>query len=130
MDASPFARAMDLLVKALYAICSLLLVWLIAITGIQVFGRYVLNDSPTWVERLPLLTILSIALPMAAAGTRQRFHMSVTFVVEALPRQGQEIAAILVDLGLGLFGVAMAWYGGVIANRVWSSKMAVLPLPE
>ena len=24
----------------------------------------------------------------------------------------------------------MAWHGGVIAHRVWTSKMAVLPLPE
>jgi TRAP-type C4-dicarboxylate transport system permease small subunit len=130
MEGNPFTRAMDLLVWAITGICCVLLVWLIAITGIQVFGRYVLNDSPVWVERTALLTILYIALPMAAVGIRQRFHMSVTFGVEALGRRGQEICAVLVDLVLGLFGAAMAWHGGVIAHRVWSSKMAVLPLPE
>jgi len=130
MDGNPLSRALDILVWAISGICSLLLVWLIVITGIQVFGRYVLNDSPVWVERTALLTILYIALPMAAVGIRQRFHMNVTFGVEALGRRGQEICAVLVDLLLGLFGAAMAWHGGVIANRVWSSKMAVLPLPE
>jgi TRAP-type C4-dicarboxylate transport system permease small subunit len=24
----------------------------------------------------------------------------------------------------------MAWFGGVIAHRVWTAKMSVLPLPE
>src|SRR5262249_49384691 len=120
----------DILVWTITGLCCVLLVWLIVITGIQVFGRYVLNDSPVWVERTALLTILYIALPMAAVGIRQRFHMNVTFAVEALGRRGQEICASLVDLGFLAFGAAMAWHGGVIADRVWPSKMAVLPLPE
>jgi TRAP-type C4-dicarboxylate transport system permease small subunit len=130
MAVSPFSRTLDILVWAITTICCVLLVWLIVITGIQVFGRYVLNDSPVWVERTALLTVLYIALPMAAVGIRQRFHMNVTIAVDALGPTGREVASILVDLGLGLFGAAMAWHGGVIAHRVWSSKMAVLPLPE
>src|SRR3954467_5046569 len=126
MEGKALARAIDGLVRAIVAMCSLLMAWLIAITGYQVFGRYALNDSPVWVERTALLTILYISLPMAAVGIRQRFHMNVTFGVEALGRRGQEICAALVDLGLLLFGAAMAWHGGVIAHRVWSSKMAVL----
>ena len=130
LEGNPLTRALDLVVWAITGLCCVLLVWLIAITGIQVFGRYVLNDSPVWVERTALLTILYIALPMAAGGIRQRCHMNVTFGVEALGRRGQEFCAVLVDLCLGLFGAAMARHGGVIAHRVWSSKMAVLPLPE
>src|ERR1051325_3634875 len=112
MEGNALTRAMDRLVQAIYAICSLLLFWLIVITGYQVFGRYVLNDSPVWVERAALLTILYIALPMAAVGIRQGFHMSVTFAVELLSPRGQAVAALLVDLAIGLFGVAMAWFGG------------------
>jgi TRAP-type C4-dicarboxylate transport system permease small subunit len=121
---------LDGLVRVITLICSVLLLWLIVITGIQVFGRYVLNDSPVWVERAALLTILYIALPMAAVGIRQGFHMSVTFAVDLLSPKSQAIAALLVDLSLALFGVAMAWFGGVIAHRVWTAKMSVLPLPE
>lgn len=130
MGSHALTRAIDGLVRGIYLICSALLAWLIAITGIQVFGRYVLNDSPVWVERAALLTILYIALPMAAVGVRQGFHMSVTFAVDLLSARAQALAALLVDLALTLFGVAMAWFGGVIAHRVWSAKMAVLPLPE
>ena len=44
------------------------MIWLIVITGWQVFGRYVLNHTPAWVERTALLTIVYISLPMAAVG--------------------------------------------------------------
>jgi TRAP-type C4-dicarboxylate transport system permease small subunit len=130
MEGNALTRTIDALVRVIYLICSVLLVWLIAITGIQVFGRYVLNDSPVWVERAALLTILYIALPMAAVGIRQGFHMSVTFAVELLSPKLQAVMAVVVELTLGLFGAAMAWFGGVIAHRVWSAKMSVLPLPE
>src|SRR3954454_25393772 len=130
MEDSGLSRLIDGLVRAIVAICSALMAWLILITGIQVFGRYVLNDSPVWVERAALLTILYIALPMAAVGIRQGFHMSVTFAVELLRARSQAIAALVVDLALCLFGASMAWFGGVIAHRVWTAKMSVLPLPE
>ena len=125
-----FVRAMDLLARVISTICGLLMVWLIVITGWQVFGRYVLNHSPAWVERAALLTIVYISLPMAAVGIHRRFHMSVTILVQRL-RPGLAAAVeVLVYILLGLFGLAMAWYGGVIAVQVWDSKMSVLPFPE
>lgn len=130
MEGSALSRVIDGVVRAIIAICSALMAWLILITGIQVFGRYVLNDSPVWVERSALLTILYVALPMAAVGIRQRFHMNVSFAVDLLGARAKAIAEILVDIGLGLFGAAMAWFGTVIAARVWSAKMSILPLPE
>jgi TRAP-type C4-dicarboxylate transport system permease small subunit len=130
MEGNGLSRVIDGLVRAIIAICSALMAWLILITGIQVFGRYVLNDSPVWVERSALLTILYISLPMAAVGIRQRFHMNVSFVVDLLTPRGRAISDLVVHIGLGLFGAAMAWFGGVIAVRVWSAKMSILPLPE
>jgi TRAP-type C4-dicarboxylate transport system permease small subunit len=125
-----FVRAMDLLAWAISAICGLLMVWLIVITGWQVFGRYVLNHSPAWVERAALLTIVYISLPMAAVGIHRRFHMSVTILVERLRPALAAAVEVLVYILLGLFGLAMAWYGADIAQRVWGSKMSVLPFPE
>lgn len=127
---SLYCRAMAAIARAISVASAVLMAWLIAITGYQVFGRYVLNDSPTWVERAALLTIVYVALPMAAVGIRQRFHMSVTILVQYLNARWSRIIDLLCDLALGFFGIAMAWYGGVIAERVWASKMSVLPLPE
>ena len=115
-----FARAMDLLAWSITRICSLLMIWLIIITGWQVFGRYVLNHTPAWVERAALLTIVYISLPMAAVGIHQGFHMSVALFVDRLDRRLRAAIAVLVDIVLALFGLAMAW----------CSKMSVLPFPE
>jgi TRAP-type C4-dicarboxylate transport system permease small subunit len=113
-----------------YVVCSALLAVLVIITGWQVFGRYVLNDTPSWVERTALLLILYIALPMAAVGVRERFHMNVVFLLEKLPLAGQRLVSTGVDLVLLLFGAAMVWYGWIIAAIVWPTKMAMLPLSE
>jgi TRAP-type C4-dicarboxylate transport system permease small subunit len=121
---------MDLVAGAVTRICSLLMIWLIIITGWQVFGRYVLNHTPAWVERAALLTIVYISLPMAAVGIHRGFHMSVALVVQRLDRRLAAAIEMLIDCVLALFGFAMAWFGAVIANRVWASKMSVLPFPE
>jgi hypothetical protein len=51
---------------------------LLAIVGIvfyQVFGRYVLNNSPTWTENLALVLVLYVTLIAAAVGSaRRRAH--------------------------------------------------------
>jgi TRAP-type C4-dicarboxylate transport system permease small subunit len=113
-----------------YVICGALLCVLVGITGWQVWGRYVLNDTPSWVERTALLLILYIALPMAAVGVRERFHMNVVFLLEKLPTRAQKAISIGVDACLLFFGAAMVWYGWVIAAIVWPTKMAMLPLSE
>ena len=75
---------------ALAAICRLLtgvgLVTLTLMFGWLVFGRYVLNDTPTWVEQLALVLICYIAFLGAAAGVRDGTHLGVSFIREALPR--------------------------------------------
>ena len=49
-----------------FSVCGLLLI--VAIVFYQVFGRYVLNDSPTWAENLALVLILYVTLIAAAVG--------------------------------------------------------------
>ena len=106
------------------------MVFLLVITGWQVWGRYVLNDTPSWVEKSALLTILYIALPMAAVGVRERFHMNVVFLAEKFSARHQRSIGMLMDAVLMAFGMAMAWYGVAIAKIVWPSKMPILPFSE
>jgi TRAP-type transport system small permease protein len=113
-----------------YVLSGGLMVFLLVITGWQVWGRYVLNDTPSWVEKSALLAILYIALPMAAVGVRERFHMNVVFLVERFSTRQQRTVGMLMDAALLVFGMAMAWYGVAIAKIVWPSKMPILPLSE
>jgi len=45
-------RVLDYLVHLVVAAGGVALVLLVGVTGWQVWGRYVLNDTPTWAERL------------------------------------------------------------------------------
>jgi TRAP-type C4-dicarboxylate transport system permease small subunit len=58
------------------AVAGLLVI--VAIVAFQVFGRYVMNDSPTWAENLALLLILYVTLIGAAWAPRWRRTSSPT----------------------------------------------------
>ncbi|MEN9499932.1 MAG: hypothetical protein RIS83_1751, partial [Pseudomonadota bacterium] len=79
-----FSRLMDVLAGVTIALAGTALVALVVMMGWLVFGRYVLNDTPTWIERSATLAILAISMPVAAVGVRERFHLSVLGLREAL----------------------------------------------
>jgi TRAP-type C4-dicarboxylate transport system permease small subunit len=114
-----FSRLLDLLSQAVIAAAGVALVGLIAIMGWMVFGRYVLNDTPTWVERTATLAIVTIALPVAAVGVRERFHLAVLGFREALPERARWAVETASDVVVGLFGLAMAvWSWELIETSV------------
>jgi TRAP-type C4-dicarboxylate transport system permease small subunit len=106
------------------------LVILIAITGYQVWGRYVLNDTPTWAERLALLLILFVSLPVAAVGLRENFHLGITFVLDRLPRKLRRVVEMLNALILLGFGGAMAWFSWVLVRGTWNRDIPLLGIPQ
>src|SRR3569833_3316774 len=50
---------------------------IVTIVFYQVFGRYVLNSSPTWTENLALVLILYVTLIGAAVGVRDAGHIGM-----------------------------------------------------
>jgi len=123
-------KALDYLVAAVVAVSGLALIVLVGITGLQVWGRYVLNDTPTWAERLSLLLILIVALPLAAVGLRENIHLGISFVVELLPRKAQRSIEILNTVLLGVFGVAMAVYSTELVIGTWNRAIPLLGVPQ
>ncbi|WP_291299264.1 TRAP transporter small permease [Elioraea sp.] len=121
---------LNLLSRLVIIAAGIALVSLMVMTGWMVFGRYVLNDTPTWVERAALLTILFVSLPVAAVGVRERFHMAVEIVVAALPDRLREAVAIAVDLLMLGFGLIMLTWGDTLASMMWSFNIPLLGLPQ
>ncbi|MBV6650757.1 MAG: hypothetical protein KI789_13615, partial [Hoeflea sp.] len=70
--AARLSRAVTLVNDVLATVCMNLagigLVILTVIFGWLVFGRYVLNSTPTWVEQISLLLVVFIAFLGASAG--------------------------------------------------------------
>lgn len=108
-------RSVDFLLDAIAQLCivcaGVLLVFVVATFGWLVFGRYVLNDTPTWVEQVSLLLVVYITFLGAAAGVRNNSHLSIDFIREGLPGLPREIMRYLADFIVIIFGGFMAWQG-------------------
>ena len=123
-------RAIDQLVRAVVLIGGIALVVLVLVTGWQVWGRYVLNDTPTWAERLALLLILFVALPLGAVGLRENTHLGLSFATVALPKRVQKGIAVLNALILGAFGFAMTYYSYQLVEGTWNRAIPLLGVPQ
>ena len=97
----------------------------------QVFGRYVLNDTPTWAESLALVLVLYVTMFGAAVGVRDAGHIGLESVIACALRSAISIwFEIVIHVLVGLFGVLMAWHGGVLAVSVMPYKIPILGLSE
>jgi TRAP-type C4-dicarboxylate transport system permease small subunit len=122
--------AFDWLARLVIALAATALVALVLITGWMVFTRYVLNDTATWVERGALLAILWVALPVAAVGVRERFHMAVEVVLFALPPTLREPLRIASDLALLIFGWVMVEWSWLLVGQMWPFRIPLLGLSQ
>ena len=125
-----FSRALDILSALTVGLAGTALVGLLAMMGWLVFGRYVLNDTPTWIERAATLAILAIAMPVAAVGVRERFHLSVLGVREMLPIGAQRWIAMGCDALMGLFGLGMAVWSWELVDMVAAFKIPLLGISQ
>lgn len=125
-----FSRLLDALSALVLAFAGGALVALVVALIWMVFGRYVLNDTPTWVERGAQLAILFIVLPIAAVGVREGFHMSVGIVADNLPARARTVLATGVDLAVLAFGAAMLHWGLFLAEMYRPFNIPLLGLSQ
>lgn len=131
--APPFAavdRWMGRIAGACMVVAGVQMVVLVAFMGWLVFGRYVLNDTPTWVEQLSLLLIAYITFLGAAIGVRDESHLSIDFVRESLPPIPRAALRLLADLMVIVFTVIMAWQGWKLVQTNLTREIPMLGLSE
>ncbi|MEM1047951.1 MAG: TRAP transporter small permease [Pseudomonadota bacterium] len=106
------------------------LVFLVIIFGWLVFGRYVLNETPTWVEQMSLLLVGYIAFVGGAAGVHDDTHLGVTLFRDALGAPFSDIAAALADIVMAGFGLVMLLACIELMQFGWDTKLPMLNIPE
>lgn len=126
----PVSRLLDVVVWLCIVITGILMVVLIAIFGWLVWGRYVMNDTPTWVEQASLLMIVWITFLGAAVGVRKRVHLSIEFVREVFPRPIREVFALISILAMILLGCIMAWQGWLLMQTNMDRLVPMLDIAE
>ena len=103
---------------------------ILAAVLIQIFGRYVLNDSPTWTEILALVLILYVTCFAAAVGVRDGRHIGMESLLSFAPAPVRKAVEIIVYLGMIVFGSCMAYGGAILTDAMMSYVNPGLPISQ
>ena len=95
-----------------------------------VYGRYVMNDTPTWVEQVSHLLLMVIAFLGAAVGVRQDTHLSVVLFRGMVPAKIRKVFVLITDVLMACFGGLMFWYGLQLTQFKWNSLIPLIRVPE
>ena len=106
------------------------LIGIVTTVALQVFGRYVLNDTPTWAESTALVLILYVTMLGAAVGVRDAGHIGLESLLILVPDGLRLRLEMVIHALVGIFGLIMAWNGAVLAESVMAYKIPTLGLPE
>ncbi|KQW35291.1 TRAP transporter small permease [Rhizobacter sp. Root404] len=106
------------------------LVLIIACVSYQVFGRYVLNNTPTWAESLALLLVLYVTMLGCAVGVRDAGHIGMELLGPVLPERLKQPLEILVHLLTMAFGALLAWNCALMFQSVQGYKIPTLGVSE
>ena len=134
-DAPPaLIRFMDRSYDVIARICQLIagaaLVGMTVIFAWLVFGRYVLNDTPTWVEQVSLLLVMVIAFFGAAVGVHQHTHLSVVIFRNMVPAVVRSAFVVVSDALMMIFGAMMFWYGWELTAFKWNTLIPLIQWSE
>ena len=123
-------KACDLIARVCLALAGVALVVMTVIFAWLVFGRYVLNDTPTWVEQVSLLLVMVIAFLGAAVGVHQNTHLSVVVFRNIAPSWLRTGFVVVTDLLMMAFGALMFWNGIELTMFKWNTLIPLIQLSE
>jgi TRAP-type C4-dicarboxylate transport system permease small subunit len=112
----------------LIGLAGLGLVAMTAIVAWQVFGRFILNSSPSWSEQAALTLMIWFVTLAAAVGVREGFHIRITAVEDMVNPAIRKAMQVLAELVVGGIGVAMLLWGGELVIRTWGHVIPSLGL--
>lgn len=127
---SLFDRLLDLISDLCVLVAGVSLVVLTVIFGWLVFGRYVLNSTPTWVEQVSLLLIMCIGFLGAAVGVHKNTHLGVSLFREISPRPIRRAFEFISYVTLLVFGAVMMVNSYDLVVFKWGNDIPLLNIPE
>lgn len=130
IEKSIYDRVLDVISDISTVICGIALVVLTVIFGWLVYGRYVLNSTPTWVEQVALLLVVLIGFLGASVGIHKNTHLGVSFFRDISPRPVRRIFELASHISLALFGAVMMVNSYKLAVFKWDTDIPLIHLPE
>ena len=106
-ERSILRRVLDFPVEDVLGVAALLAAF--AVMSVQIFLRYVLNDSIIWSEEAARYLLIAIAFLGCATGCRKACHIRIDVIDLVLPPRSRRTLSLAVD-AIVLFYVAyVAW---------------------
>lgn len=96
----------------------------------QVFGRYVLNATPTWTEPSVLLLMSWFILLGSAVGVRDGEHMGFEIGLHYAPAPLRFLMLLVTQLVILGFGLAMFWFGWELAKTTWAAATPMIGISQ
>jgi len=118
------------LAKYLLMIAVVGLMAIVACVAFQVFGRYVMNDTPTWAEAFALVLVIWVTMFGAAVGVRDAGHIGMESLLVLVPEDIRVRLELVIHALVGIFGALMAYNGGLLAISVMDYKIPTLGISE
>jgi len=130
MPAGPVASLTGKLIATLKAVSVALLASYFVLVLLQVFYRYVLNESLYWAEELVRGAMLWGIMLSSALVAASRGHIRVEVLELMLPPRGRRIVTWLANTLTLAFSLILLWAGIQFVDRTWMQQSAVLEVPK
>jgi TRAP-type C4-dicarboxylate transport system permease small subunit len=124
-----YTRLCAFLSKSCLIVAIFGLIGIILSVQIQVVGRYVFNDTPTWAEALALQLVLYVTALGVAVGVRDAGHIGLESLVSLLPEGPRLKVEVLIHALVALFGAIMVQSGWLWTRLKWSELDPMLRMP-
>lgn len=128
-ESGPFARAFLAEVGVIGVVGIALMIAILAVMGLGVFFRYVLNDSLTWSEELARYGLVYVTFLGCATAVRRRSHIRVNLLEEMLPPAWARGLRILQDLFTLAFLAYLTVKAYEILGVLGHARSAAMQLP-
>ena len=127
--AHAFNRVCAALSRASLMLAVVGLLAIVLCVQVQVVGRYVLNDTPTWAEALSMLLVLYVTALGLAVGVRDAGHIGLESLVSLLPEAWRLRLEVLIHALVALFGAIMVWSSWTWTVLKWTDMKPMLHVP-
>lgn len=115
--------------NALRFVSVLLLAFYLTIILLQVFFRYVLNDSLFWSEEVVRYSLVWGVMLGAALVAYERGHIRIEILEAFLPPAGKRVVQFIANSCTLAFLVILAYAGWDFTIRTWFQSSASLQVP-
>lgn len=130
LPARPAEPFLDRLRASLKAVSVALLAGYFVLVLLQVFFRYVLNESLFWAEELVRAAMLWGIMLSSALVAASRGHIRVDLLESSLPPGGRRVVVWVANVLTLAFSLMLLWAGIQFVDRTWMQQSPVLDVPK